>query len=97
MASILITALGTKRCVPHLPASRINRESVTTITVLHKTLAEIRSALTNRSFRWLFAGVLIVFAMVGVDNALNLHMNTYFWELQGGGNLFFSRPRRLVR
>ena len=27
--------------------------------------------------------------MVGVDNALNLHMNTYFWELQGGGNLFF--------
>jgi hypothetical protein len=37
----------------------------------------------------MFAGVLIVFAMVGVDNALNLHMNTYFWELQGQGNLFF--------
>jgi Na+/melibiose symporter-like transporter len=89
MASILITALGTKRRIPHLPASRINRESVSILRVLHKTLLEIRSALTNRSFRWLFAGVLIVFAMVGVDNALNLHMNTYFWELQGGGNLFF--------
>jgi Na+/melibiose symporter-like transporter len=89
MASILVTALGTKRRIPHLPASRINRESVSILTVLHKTLLEIRSALTNRSFRWLFAGVLIVFAMVGVDNALNLHMNTYFWELQGGGNLFF--------
>ena len=89
MASILITALGTKRRIPHLPASRINRESVSIFRVLHKTLLEIRSALTNRSFRWLFAGVLIVFAMVGVDNALNLHMNTYFWELQGGGNLFF--------
>ena len=85
MASILITALGTKRRIPHLPASRINRESVSILRVLHKTLLEIRSALTNRSFRWLFAGVLIVFAMVGVDNALNLHMNTYFWELQGGG------------
>ena len=89
MASILITALGTKRRIPHLPASRINRESVSILRVLHKTLLELRSALTNRSFRWLFAGVLIVFAMVGVDNALNLHMNTYFWELQGGGNLFF--------
>ncbi len=89
MASILITALGTKRRIPRLPASRINRESVSILRVLHKTMLEIRSALTNRSFRWLFAGVLIVFAMVGVDNALNLHMNTYFWELQGGGNLFF--------
>ena len=89
MASILITTLGTKRRIPHLSASRINRESVSVLRVLHKTFLEIRSALTNRSFRWLFAGVLIVFAMVGVDNALNLHMNTYFWELQGGGNLFF--------
>ena len=89
MASILITALGTKRRIPHLPASRINRKTGSILRVLNKTLLEIRSALTNRSFRWLFAGVLIVFAMVGVDNALNLHMNTYFWELQGGGNLFF--------
>ena len=89
MASILVTALGTRKRIPHLPASRINREPVSVWAVLKKTLLEIRSALTNRSFRWLFSGVLIVFAMVGVDNALNLHMNTYFWELQGGGNLLF--------
>ena len=89
MASILVTALGTRKRIPHLPASRINREPVSVWGVLRKTLLEIRSALTNRSFRWLFSGVLIVFAMVGVDNALNLHMNTYFWELQGGGNLLF--------
>ena len=89
MASILVTALGTRKRIPHLPASRINREPVSIWAVLKKTLLEIRSALTNRSFRWLFSGVLIVFAMVGVDNALNLHMNTYFWELQGGGNLLF--------
>ena len=89
MASILVTALGTRKRIPHLPASRIDREPVSVWAVLKKTLLEIRSALTNRSFRWLFSGVLIVFAMVGVDNALNLHMNTYFWELQGGGNLLF--------
>jgi Na+/melibiose symporter-like transporter len=29
--------------------------------------------------------------MVGVDSALNLHMNTYFWELSASGNtLFFA-------
>ena len=89
MASILVTALGTRKRIPHLPASRINREPMSVWAVLKKTLLEIRLALTNRSFRWLFSGVLIVFAMVGVDNALNLHMNTYFWELQGGGNLLF--------
>ena len=89
MASILVTAVGTRKRIPHLPASRINRKPVSVWAVLKKMLLEIRSALTNRSFRWLFSGVLIVFAMVGVGNALNLHMNTYFWELQGGGNLLF--------
>ncbi|MDC1018317.1 MFS transporter, partial [Pseudomonadales bacterium] len=29
-----------------------------------------------------FFGVVVVFLMVGVDAALNLHMNTYFWELK---------------
>jgi Na+/melibiose symporter-like transporter len=52
-------------------------------------LAEIRVALKNRSFAWLFAGVLIVFMMVGVDSALNLHMNTYFWELSSRENIAF--------
>ena len=89
MASILMTAAGTRKRIAHLPASRISREPMSVWAVLRKMLLEIRSALTNGSFRWLFSGVLIVFAMVGVDNALNLHMNTYFWELQGGGNLLF--------
>ena len=89
MASVLFTALGTSSRIPYLPVSHRNQDKISPWSVLKKTVAEIRSALTNRSFRWLFAGVLIVFAMVGVDNALNLHMNTYFWELQGEGNLFF--------
>ena len=36
------------------------------------------------SFRWLFAGGLIVFVMVGVDGALNIYIYTYFWELSRG-------------
>ena len=39
------------------------------------------SLLHNQSFRWLFIGVLIVFVMVGVDGALNIYMNNFFWEL----------------
>ena len=89
MASVLLTAIGTRGRIPHLPASRVSHDKISPWSVLKKTLSEIRSALTNQSFRWLFSGVLIVFAMVGVDNALNLHMNTYFWELQGQGNLYF--------
>jgi Na+/melibiose symporter-like transporter len=56
---------------------------------LRRTFVEIRLALKNRSFAWLFAGVLIVFMMVGVDSALNLHMNTYFWELSSRENIAF--------
>ena len=89
MGSVLLSALGTQSRIPHLPKSKINNEKISPLGVLMKTFRELSSALTNRSFRWLFSGVLIVFAMVGVDNALNLHMNTYFWELQGQGNLFF--------
>ena len=89
MASVLLTAIGTRGRIPHLPASRASDDKISPWSVLKKTLSEIRSSLTNQSFRWLFSGVLIVFAMVGVDNALNLHMNTYFWELQGQGNLYF--------
>ena len=43
----------------------------------------------NRSFALLFSGVLIIFTMVGVDGTLTLHMNTYFWELDAGENLFY--------
>jgi Na+/melibiose symporter-like transporter len=49
----------------------------------------MKQALTNRSFAWLFSGVLVVFMMVGVDSALNLHMNTYFWELSSKDNILF--------
>jgi Na+/melibiose symporter-like transporter len=56
---------------------------------LIRTLRETGEALRNRSFAWLFTGVLVVFTMVGVDGALNLHMNTYFWELSSGDNIFF--------
>ena len=84
-----VTAKGTASRIPYLTQSNKVDSVQGVIPVLRRTFSELGSALTNRSFRWLFCGVLLVFMMVGVDNALNLHMNTYFWELQSKGNLLF--------
>ena len=51
--------------------------------MLPRLFRELASAFRNVSFRWLFAGVLIVFLMVGVDAALNLYMYEFFWGLSG--------------
>ena len=85
----LYSALGTRSRIPHLVQPTSARPYSGLIAVLRQTFGEMREALRNVSFRWLFGGVLVIFMMVGVDQALNLHMNTYFWELESGGNLLF--------
>ncbi len=91
VASILTSAWGTRSQIPYLPQPSGPPERLTVGEMTLRMFAEIREALQNRSFAWLFSGVLIVFMMVGVDSALNLHMNTYFWELSPTGNtLFFT-------
>jgi Na+/melibiose symporter-like transporter len=87
--TVLISARGTQGLIPFLPQPGGSVVKVSPFGALLRTLAETREALRNRSFAWLFAGVLVVFTMVGVDGALNLHMNTYFWELSSGDNIFF--------
>ena len=85
----LYSAMGTYNRIPYLVQAVRQAPYAGIMPVLRRTFAELAEALTNVSFRWLFAGVLVVFMMVGVDQALNLHMNTYFWELQSSGNMFF--------
>ena len=77
--TIWYSAWGTQKEIPHLsePAEKPSQG------VLHRLLQETREAFINRSFRWLFFGVLIVFIMSGVNNALDLYMYQYFWELTG--------------
>ena len=91
VVSIVTSAWGTRSQIPYLPQPRGEPERLNASGMIWRMFREIREALQNRSFAWLFAGVLIVFMMVGVDSALNLHMNTYFWELSSSGNtLFFA-------
>jgi GPH family glycoside/pentoside/hexuronide:cation symporter len=91
VVSIVVSAGGTQSQIPYLTQPKGPPERLSAADMIRRMFREIGEALRNRSFAWLFSGVLIVFMMVGVDSALNLHMNTYFWELSASGNtLFFS-------
>ncbi|MEQ8859997.1 MAG: MFS transporter [Pseudomonadales bacterium] len=89
VVSILVSAIGTRSRIPLLPKPTGPAQPISAAAAVRRMGAETLLALENRSFRWLFAGVLIVFMMVGVDTALNLHMNTYFWELSSADNIAF--------
>ncbi len=86
---ILVSGFGTHHRITYMVQPLQRRAYVNAWLTLRHTFADLAEALKNVSFRWLFSGVLVVFMMVGVDHALNLHMNTYFWELQSTGNLLF--------
>lgn len=86
VVTIWYSAWGTRKEIPFLPRATGDADS----RVLRRLVRETRAAFENQSFRWLFAGVLIVFLMVGVDGALNLYMYQYFWELTGRQILLLS-------
>ena len=78
--TIFWSAYGTRSVIPYLPKIGPTA-SLRFMGVLRRVFTDIGGAMRCGSFRWLFAGVLIVFVMVGVDAALNIYVYTYFWEL----------------
>ena len=89
VVTIIVSALGTHHRIPYLKSLLQPPVRGSVWVLMKRPFLELWEALHNYSFRWLFGGVLIVFMMVGVDQSLNLHMNTYFWELQSEGNFAF--------
>ncbi len=81
--TIFWSAWGTRSVIPFLPkpppSVRLN-----IVGIVRRMLVDLAAAMSSGSFKWLFAGVLIVFVMVGVDGALNIYMYTYFWEITRG-------------
>ena len=77
LVTIWYSAYGTQKEVPYLsePPRRPKRNPIV------QMFLDLREGSTNRPFRWLFSGVLIVFIMAGVNGALDLYMFQYFWEL----------------
>lgn len=87
--AISVASFGTLHRVPWLARPAANQQLASIAQVPVTLVREMIEALRIRSFRWMFAGILTVFVMVGVDSALNLYMNTYFWELASGENFWF--------
>jgi Na+/melibiose symporter-like transporter len=76
---IFASALGTHSAIPTLPRPvRVERFST------RRMVRELREALQNPSFFWLFSGVLVFFVSRGVATTLDIHMGTFFWRLQTG-------------
>ena len=84
--TIWLSAWGTRKQIPFLPQPVGEAEPFSFLRVLK----EVRLALQNSSFRWLFIGVIVVFLMVGIDGALGLYLNTYFWELNPGAIFIYA-------
>ncbi len=81
--TIFWSAWGTRSVIPSLPKPPDEpRPSLS--QALRRVARDIRAAGENRSFRWLFLGVLVVFAAVGVIAGLDLYVFTYFWEFERG-------------
>ncbi|MCY3838239.1 MAG: MFS transporter [Gammaproteobacteria bacterium] len=79
VVTIWYSAYGTQKEIPFLsePAPRLRHNPLT------QAVLDMAEAFRNRSFRWLFFGVLVVFIMAGVNSALDIYMFQYFWDLTG--------------
>jgi Na+/melibiose symporter-like transporter len=75
LLSILVTAVGTHRHIPHLksppPKSRL---------APGKIFREIRETLANRSFLALFLAAILGAVATGLSAGLSFYINGYFWN-----------------
>ena len=77
VASILLTAFGTRSRIPHLPQAQANEKRVRPMDVLR----EVWLAMQNPSFRWMMLGFIVIIVAFGVATATGIYMYTYFWGL----------------
>ena len=77
MVAIMVSAWGTRSVIPSLPQPRENAPPFRP----NRLILEFKEALENPSFRALVLGMIVFFATRGVQDALEVHMGTYFWNL----------------
>ena len=78
--AVLITSFGTRHLVPHLPKPRESQQLNPA-----QIFIDMRLAAKNRSFLWLLGGFAVISIPVGVGAALQLYLNTFFWEVSPEG------------
>lgn len=96
VVTILLSAWFTRDQIPFLPISRPTEGGRSPSGA--RMLSETASALSNRSFRPLFVGVLLIFVLVGTEGALSLYIYEYFWELDSNDMmvLLIAYPSGLI-
>ena len=77
VVTIWHSALGTQKEIPFL----LDPAPTPAMNPFRRVFFELREGFRNRSFAWLFGGVLVIYIMVGVNTVLDLYMFQYFWDL----------------
>ncbi len=78
--AILVTSIGTRHLVPHLPVPRESQQLNAT-----QIFKDMWAATQNRSFIWLITGFVVLSVPLGVGNSLQLYLNTFFCEVPPEG------------
>jgi len=76
--AILACAWFTRDKIPYLPQPPDDQPPFRPLTVFR----EMFSAISNRNYLNLLLGFFFLSLMLGVHETLNLHMGTFFWELE---------------
>ncbi|MCP4750976.1 MAG: hypothetical protein GY866_08790 [Proteobacteria bacterium] len=87
LVSMLWTALGTHKQIPYLLKPKHLSQGQGMWTTMKSVVADVRSVLRNRSFKWVATASLSAYIMVGAQGALTLYIANYFWELTGNEKL----------
>jgi Na+/melibiose symporter-like transporter len=75
LGAILVSALGTLRCVPHLHQVPVRRITVGAM------VREMAATLNNRAFLVSTVAALLIAVAVGARNGLEIYFGLYFWGL----------------
>jgi glycoside/pentoside/hexuronide:cation symporter, GPH family len=75
LLAILVSAIGTHRFIPYL------RQPPARALGIRGIFHELGETLSNRSFLALFAAGVFAAMAAGLQAALQIYINTYFWEL----------------
>jgi Na+/melibiose symporter-like transporter len=76
-AIMLYSTVTTMKLIPRLAVNAPETEAFS-----YKTFfADVKDAIANKDYFVLLIGYLLLSATLGVRSTIDLHMNTYFWEL----------------
>lgn len=77
---ILVSAMGTHHTISYL----YKPDKVSSRFSWQHIWRDFFSSVQHKSFRVLMLSVMLILVMAGIQNALTLHVLTYFWELPSG-------------